>query len=120
MAAPGQVQVGQLFNGGKINGIVVYKQPGGVGTLVYPQFPRLFPERYQGYPQSPFSYPAQSSWGCGHAANTAEVFQYFDPYQNNGEGEQMCAICCSMCGYVQQILTVEQYHSYIYTPIVTA
>ena len=116
MAQPGQLQVGQLYKGGLENGLPYWTQPGGVGTIVFPQLPRIFPSQNMGYPQTPMSYPAMYYFGCNHPLNCPEIFQYYDPYLQN----QMVAICCPMCSYVQQILTLADYQSYLITPIVTA
>ena len=116
MAQPGEIVVGQLFKGGLVNGLPYWKQPGGVGTKVYPQLPTQFPEQNMGYPQTPFSYPAMYYFNCNHPLNCPEIFQYYDKYL----GKQMVAICCPMCSYVQQILTLSDYQNYLITPIVTA
>ncbi len=116
MAQPGQLQVGQLYKGGLENGLPYWTQPGGVGTLVYPQLPRIFPSQNMGYPQTPMSYPAMYYSGCGHPLNCWEIYSYYDPYAE----EVMALICCPMCSYIQQIVPYDQYQSYIDTPIVVA
>jgi hypothetical protein len=116
MALPGQFEVGQLYYGGLVNGMVVWTQPGGLGTRVFPQVPTIFPQQFQGYQQVPFAYAAQYFFGCGHPLNCAEIFEYYDPYAE----EVMALICCPMCSYIQQIMPLEQYQSYIQTPLVIA
>jgi hypothetical protein len=122
MGLPGQYQVGQLYNDGKINGKVVYTQPGGVGTQVFPAFPANFPwfgsaaSSDSGLYSWPASYPSQYVWGCQHRANCAEVFSYYDPY----EQEIQALICCSMCGYIVQIMPLAQYQNNQETPLVIA
>lgn len=95
--------VGSLYNDGIQNGQVIYTQPGGPGTLVYPQFPQLYPqvpERPQSFPQTPFVFAALFSFGCGHWANIPEVFKQFNIYTDN----QAALCCCPMCGYIQLIV----------------
>jgi hypothetical protein len=116
MAQPGQIQVGQLYLGPNRNGLPVWSQPGGVGTKVFPAVPTQYPAQFQGYPQSVMSYPALYYSGCQHPLNCWEIFEFYDPY----EQEQMVAVCCPMCSFVQQLLTAAEYYNYVETPIVVA
>jgi hypothetical protein len=125
MSQPGQVVVGQLYLGEYRNGLKVWDQPGGVGTRVYPQPPRVQPwfggqnqeniER-DGIYSWPLSFPSQYVGGCGHFLNCWEIYSYYDPYAE----EVMALVTCPQCSYVQQILTLEQYQSYLDTPLVVA
>lgn len=100
MSQPGFPDLGSLYKGGIINGQQVYTQPGGPGTIVFPQFPSLYPVVPQGYPQEPMVYQGLLSFGCGHWANTCEVFSEYDPYN-----EVIAALCCCpMCGFIQLIV----------------
>lgn len=112
---PGQFEVGQLYKNGLINGLPVFTQPGGPGTLVYPQYPTLFPAQNQGYYQQIMSYPALYYAGCGHGFNCFEVFEVYDPY---GE-QQVALLCCPFCSYIQAIYEpADDYWNYEVTPIV--
>jgi hypothetical protein len=117
MALPGQFQVGQLYKGGKINGLPVWTQPGGQGGLVYPQLPQKFPAINTGFPQAVMSYPSLYVFGCGHPLNCPEIFEVYDPY-----GEQDVAlVCCPMCSFIQQVIEpYADYTNYEDTPIVVA
>jgi len=113
MARPGEFQVGQLYLGEYRNGIKVWNQP-IPGGLVYPQLPSKFPDPPMGYPTVVMSYPALYYLGCGHPQNCLEIYQYGDPYT----GQLLKLICCGLCSYISQILTADEYNSYIDTPIV--
>lgn len=92
--------VGSLYKQGKVNGIVVWKQPGGVGTAVFPQFPSQNPVTVNGFPSAPMAYNGLYVWGCGHWSNTLETFQQYDPAKQ----KQALLLCCPMCSYVQAIV----------------
>ena len=113
MALPGQFQVGQLYKGGLINGLPTWQQPGGQGTQVFPALPTQFPTNFQGYYQSPMSYPSLYVAGCLHPLNCWEVFSVYDPYAE----EQMALICCPMCSYIQQVMPFSEYENYEDVPI---
>ena len=100
MALPGFFEVGQLYNGGIVNGLLVWEQPGGPGTPVYPQAPIQYPPVYDGYPILPMSYNGFLNFGCGHWANTCEVQIVYDPYTE----EQAALCCCPVCSYIQLIV----------------
>ena len=108
--------VGELYLGFNRNGLPVWTQPGGIGTLVYPQLPTEFPTNYQGYQQSPMSYPALYYLGCGHPSNCLEIFEVYQP----SLGTQAPLICCGQCSYIQQILKYSEYQNYLDVPIVVA
>lgn len=116
MAQPGQFQVGQLYRDGYINGLKVYSQPGGIGTPVFPQAPRIFPQQNMGYPQTPMSYPSLYVSGCSHFLNCWEIYSYYDMYAE----EVMALVLCPQCGWIQQILPLADYENYLIVPIVTA
>jgi len=97
---------GDLLKQGVENGLDVWTQPNGNGTTVFPQFPKLYPQVPQGYPQAPFAYQGFLLFGCGHWANTVEVFQMYDPF--NDIRAALC--CCPMCSFIQ--LIVEPAHDW--------
>jgi hypothetical protein len=116
MAQPGQFQVGQLYNGGYVNGLKVWSQP-VPGGLVYPQPQRQYPQQYQGYYQAPMAYSYLYAFACGHLLNCPEIYEVYDPYA----GVQVALVCCNQCSFIQQIISpYEDYQSYIDTPIVVA
>jgi hypothetical protein len=117
---PEEIVVGMLYLGPDRNGLPVWSQPGGIGTLVYPQLPNAFP--WFGGPAGgdgiyswPASYPAQYFWPCGHPANTAEIYSFADIYNDN---EVMAAIVCPLCSYVIQLMPLAQYQNNQTTPLV--
>lgn len=117
MSQPGQFEVGQLYENGYINGLKVYSQPGGIGTPVFPQLPRIFPQQNMGYPQVPMSYPAMYYFSCGHPQNCPKIQQAYDPYAE----VQVILLLCSQCGYIQEIYSpASTYYDYLETPIVVA
>lgn len=117
MSRPGEFEVGQLYNGGKINGLPVYSQPGGQGTPVVPQAPREFPQVFQGYYQVPMTYPSLYQFGCGHYLNCPEVFCVYNPYNE----VQEALVCCNQCGYIQQVISpYSSFQNYEITPLITA
>ena len=109
--------VGELYNGGKVNGQQIWTQPGGIGTLVYPQPQALSPEEYMGYQQMPMCYPALYCFPCGHYQNVPEVFEAYQP----SSGHQVALVCCNQCSYIAQIIDpYSDFQSYIDTPLITA
>lgn len=97
-------QVGTLYKPQTIPGPTLYTQPGGPGTLVYPQQP--LGEK-----------SAQYSFGCGHFFNIPRIWEEFDPVS----GEQAAIIACPICTFIQQIvIPYSLYLNYIQTPIVIA
>jgi len=95
-------QIGTLYKNPVQSGITVWVQPGGPGTLVYPQ-------------QSQGQKSALYSLGCGHWVNTLEVFEEYDP----DTGIQVALLCCPACSYIQQIISpYENYSNYEITPLV--
>lgn len=123
MAMPGQYSVGELYLGFKRNGLVVWRQPGGIGTLVYPQLPTAMPWFGEANNESPgdmyswpMSYPALYYFGCGHPLNCPEIYSYYDPYAE----EIMAVIVCPMCSYIQSLIPYTTYQSYLDTPLVVA
>jgi hypothetical protein len=81
-----------------------YTQPGGAGTLVYPQQP--MGER-----------SAQYAAGCGHWFNCWTILEAYDDVKE----VQAAIIACPLCFYVQQIIEpYEEYLNYIRHPIVVA
>ena len=102
---PGMLfQVGALYNGGYQNGLLVYSQPGGVGTPVFPQPPQTSPPQnwrntfYK--PTYPFVYVGLLSWGCKHWTNTCECIKVYDEYTE----ENAALLCCPVCSYIGYII----------------
>jgi hypothetical protein len=116
MPGPNNWQVGELYLGPNANG-TRWSQPGGPGTLVYPQPQQLSPEKFEGYQQAPMSYLALYCFGCGHYQNCAEVYEVF----SEADGVQVALIVCNQCSYIQQIIVpYANYQNYIETPLVIA
>jgi hypothetical protein len=93
--------VGSLYYGGKVNGQVVWTQPGGPGTQVFPLPPSLYPSVYQGFPQSVFAYQGLYSWPyCGHWINEPEIITQYDPTND----VQAAILVCPVCGTVGYIV----------------
>lgn len=103
-------RVGSLYNGGYQNGLLVYTQPGGVGTPVFPQPPQTSPpqnwNRTYYKPIYPTTFVGLLSWGCGHWTNNPEVVKVFDNYS----GENAALLCCNVCSYIGYI--VEPYEEW--------
>jgi hypothetical protein len=123
MSQPGQFEVGQLYLGFLRNGLKVWSQPGGPGTLVYPQLPSNFSwfgKNDTGLGGSiyewPMAEPSQYVFGCLHPLNCPEIYSYYDPYAET----IMALIVCPMCSYIQEIMPLAQYENYVETPIVVA
>lgn len=97
-------RVGALYNGGYQNGLLVYTQPGGVGTPVSPLPPQTSPPknwRNTFYlPVYPTTLTALLAWPCGHWINEPEIFQVYDPYAE----VQAALLCCSVCSYIGYII----------------
>jgi hypothetical protein len=100
--------VGTLYYGGKINGRgpIVYTQPNGPGTPVFPPLPTVYPPQNQGYPQQVFSFEGFLSLPCGHWVNTVEVFKEYDSVAQSSAA--LC--CCPVCSYIVEI--VEPYSNW--------
>ncbi|MGO8792917.1 MAG: hypothetical protein ACLQVL_36780 [Terriglobia bacterium] len=110
-------QVGQLYLGFNRNGLPVWKQPGGPGTIVYPQAPALFPQVYQGYQQQVMSYPSLYVGNCNHSYNCLEIFEVYEP----SDGTQVALACCPVCSAIQAIYNPwDSYWNYEETPLVIA
>ena len=95
-------EVGILYNGGYVNGQLIYTQPNGPGTPVFPQPPKVNPPpnwKNEFYPSYPFAYIGLLTWGCGHWTNTMEKFTVFDPY-NDCVAALLCCPVCSYIGYI--------------------
>ena len=86
-------QLGTLFYSGVRNGTLTWTQPGGPGTLVYPQQP--FGEHV-------------ALWvgGCGHWFNHWDVHQniFNPPSQQVGYVTSSAFLCCPLCSFIQQII----------------
>lgn len=93
-------EIGVLYNGGEINGQLVWTQPNGPGTPVSPAPPTQYPGHDEGYPQIPFAYYGLLNFGCGHWFNCPEVFTVDDPYTEN----RAALVCCPVCSYIGLIV----------------
>ncbi len=97
-------RVGALYNGGYQNGLLVYTQPGGVGTPVFPQPPQVNPppnwKNSNWLPSYPFVQTALLAWPCGHWINEPEVYTVYDEYA----AVQAALLCCSVCSYIGYII----------------
>lgn len=97
-------EVGIMYNGGYQNGLLVYTQPNGPGTPVFPQPQQTFPppnwKRTFYKPTYPAAYTALLAWPCGHWINEPEIFQVWDPYTE----VQAALLCCSVCSYIGYII----------------
>ena len=89
-------KVGALYPAGGLNG-VAWKQPGGVGTQVFPA--DVTSTSY--FSVTPFN---ENSGvfvaGCSHYMNYPLIQREWD-YTTNSS---VALICCNRCGYVQYIL----------------
>jgi hypothetical protein len=96
-------EVGIMLNGGKVNGLQVFTQPGGPGTPVSPLPPRTSPPsnwKNAFYPAYPYAYIGLLNFICGHWTNTCEVYTVYDPY--NQCDAALC--CCPVCSMIQLIV----------------
>jgi hypothetical protein len=97
-------EVGIMRNGGYVNGLQVFTQPGGPGTPVSPQPPRTNPpsnwKNQGGIPVYPTAFVGLLSWGCGHWTNTAEIVTVDNPYDDC----RAALVCCPCCSYIQEII----------------
>lgn len=97
-------EVGILLNGGYVNGLLVYTQPNGPGTPVFPQPPQTSPpsnwKNTFYLPVYPFAYIGLLNFGCGHWTNTCEVYTVDDPYTS----QRAALLCCPVCSYIQSII----------------
>lgn len=90
-------QVGALYPPGGLNNIA-WRQPDGVGGLVYPQ-----DVSGGGYFEvTPFNERTSIfTVGCGHGVNSALVQREYD-YNTN---QSVALICCEKCGFVQATIS---------------
>jgi hypothetical protein len=98
-------QTGTLLFKGKVNGFgeQIFTQPGGPGTQVFPQPPTVNPQpnwNFQNYPAYPYAYIGLLNFGCGHWANTCEVYIVADDANNT----QAALCCCPVCSFIQLIV----------------
>ena len=106
MQPGGLPDLGTLYKGGLVNGMLVWTQPDGPGTLVSPPLPTQYPIEYQGFPQTVMSYEGLFVFGCGHWCNNCEVFEQYDIYADVSAA--IC--CCPVCSFV--VLIVEPYNEW--------
>ena len=92
-----QWAIGELYPSGGLNN-VKWSQPGGPGTLVYPQ-QQLGGEYLEIKPFNEFS--GIFTAGCGHSQDEALIQREYD-YVNQ---TSVALICCQLCGYVQYTLS---------------
>jgi len=97
-------RVGALYNGGYQNGILVYTQPGGVGSPVVPQPPAVNPppswKNSNWLPAFPYCYQGLLTWGCKHLTNTCETYRVYDNYAKMSAA----LLCCPVCSYIGYII----------------
>jgi hypothetical protein len=98
-------EVGALYPPGGLNN-VKWSQPGGPGTLVYPQ-QQTGVDYFSIKPFSELS--GQFACGCGHYVDQPLIQREFD----FDTEESVALICCPMCGYVQY--TLEPFESALNT-----
>jgi hypothetical protein len=79
-------QLGTLYKSPISAGVVRWTQPGGPGTLVFPQ-------------QQPGEMIALFSFGCGHWFNNLEVVQ-----ESDGAGGEVAYLICPLCSYIQRAI----------------
>ena len=94
-------QVGALYPPGGLNNIK-WSQPGGVGTLVYPQ-QQTGVDYFSTTPFSELSGVFNS--GCGHSFDEPLVQREYD-YNTN---QSVALIQCPLCGFI--IYTLEPFES---------
>lgn len=94
MSTPAIPQIGQLFFGGKVNGLQVWTQPGGTGTTVYPQ-------QQPGQQVAMFAMPY-----CGHWTNNIDIrIEIWNPPSFEANFYQPAAfILCPLCSCVARIV----------------
>lgn len=113
MALP---EVGTLVNpfGDVIPGTLAssWSQPGGAGTLVFPQAVDSAPGEFE----PPLIPIGQYSFGCGHYFNLPWIFQAYDPVTQ----EEYAVIACPVCSYCQVIILLSEFLDYVQFPIVVA
>jgi hypothetical protein len=80
-------QLGTMLYGGLVNGLPVWTQPGGPGTLVFPQ-------------QELGQQVALFSFACGHWSNHINVV-----VEQSDPGVQSALLVCPLCSYVFRIMT---------------
>jgi hypothetical protein len=117
-------QQGTMYYGGRLNGTPFWTQPGGPGTLVYPQNQRNVP-----WPDWPgagtMTINEIANWvnpGCGHVVKMYDVVQEWDAV----EGQAVSLLCCPSCSYVQRAVynsgtyegPTDVYNPYTYVVIV--
>jgi hypothetical protein len=95
-------QIGALYYGGLQNGQPFWTQPGGIGTIVYPQ-PQNGP--WTDYPIGGLTINETGfAWwlpGCGHSIQAWRLIQEFD-YDTN---QSVMLITCPSCSWVQNVLS---------------
>lgn len=94
-------QIGALYIPGGLPGY--FTQPGGPGTLVYPQQVTASSNYLSTLPFSELT--GIYMFGCGHSANEVEVFRDFD-YDTN---MSVALLACPLCSFVQR--TIEPFEA---------
>jgi hypothetical protein len=90
-----------------------WTQPGGPGTIVYPQ-PY---DSAKGQIEPPLISVGMYVWGCGHITNLPWIFKAYDDVNN----EEAALVCCPVCSFIQYIIEpYSEYLNYIQNPIVIA
>jgi hypothetical protein len=78
-------QQGTFYRSPVSAGVTVWTQPGGPGTMVFPQ-------------EQPGERVGLWSLGCGHWTNHGEVVQ-----ESNGAGGQVAYVLCPLCSYIDKL-----------------
>jgi len=98
--------VGTLYNPKQSN--IPWTQPGGPGTLVYPQ--QRINEAWENYPvPGQFFIESSGLWvaGCGHWMDAPRIFI------DSG----MAVVCCALCSYIQYVMSEAQFYDTVQTPV---
>jgi hypothetical protein len=75
-----------------------WKQPDGVGGLVYPQQVQANADILTTEPFSELT--GTYIFGCGHSQMSGTI--YFDV--DNEDGVRVALICCALCSFVQRVI----------------
>jgi len=90
-----------------------FTQPGGAGTVVYPQAKDSAPGQFE----TPLTPSGQYVFGCNHPMNCPRIWEVYDDVND----EQAALVCCPTCGFIQEIIEpYSQFQNYISTPIIIA
>lgn len=92
--------LGEMYYQGRLNGVPFWTQPGGPGTIVFPQNQRNTP--WLDWPGAgTMTINEIANWvnpGCQHVVKMFNVIQEFD----YDKGMPVQLLCCPSCSYVQR------------------